>query len=65
MSMSVGSCVGAVSPEAVSQAASGRDQIKGEAAVNILKKAMKADADTIMTLIASATGVGQKLDVSG
>jgi hypothetical protein len=65
MSVSVGGCVGAASPQDVSEAASGKDQIKGEAAVSILKKAMQADADTIKTLIASATGVGQKLDVNG
>ena len=65
MSMSVGGCVGAVCPESVSETASGKDQVKGEAAVSILKKAMEADADAVKTLIASATGVGQKLDVTG
>jgi len=65
MSMSVGGCVGAASPEAVSEAASGKDQVKGEAAVSVLKKAMEADAAIVKTLIASATGVGQNLDVSG
>lgn len=65
MSMSVGGYVGAVSPEAVSEAASGKNQVKGEAAVSILKKAMEADASTVKELIASATGVGQKIDVSG
>ncbi|HMI82916.1 MAG TPA: hypothetical protein VK550_02425 [Polyangiaceae bacterium] len=65
MSMSVGGCVGAACPESVSEAASGRDQVKGEAAVSMLKKAMEADASTVKTLIASATGVGQKLDVNG
>ena len=63
--MSVGGCVGAASPQEVSEAASGKNQVKGEAAVSILKKAMKADADAVQTLIASATGVGQKLDVNG
>jgi hypothetical protein len=65
MNMSVAGCVGAASPEAVSEAASGKDQVKGEAAVLVLKKAMEADADIVKTLIASATGVGQNLDVSG
>lgn len=65
MSMSVGSCVGAVSPQAVSEAASGKDQVQGEAAVSILKKAMDVDASIAKTLIASATGVGNKLDVNG
>ena len=65
MSMSLGGCVAAVSPEDVSEAASGTDQAKGEAAVSILKKAINADADMIKTLIAAATGVGQKLDVQG
>jgi hypothetical protein len=65
MSMSVGSCVGAASPQAVSEAASGKDQVQGEAAVSILKKAMEADASIVKTLIASATGVGNKLDVNG
>ncbi len=65
MSMSVGGCVGAASPQDVSEAASGKDQIKGEVAVRVLKKAMDADADIVKTLIASATGVGQKLDVNG
>lgn len=65
MSMSVGGSVGGVSPAAVSDVASGKDQVQGEAAVSILKKAMEADASTVKTLIASATGVGQKLDVSG
>ena len=65
MSMSVGSCVGAASPESVSEAASGKDQVKGEAAVSVLKKAMETDADMVKTLIAAATGVGQKLDVQG
>ena len=57
--------MGAVSPAAVSETASGKDQVQGEAAVSILKKAMETDASNIKTLIASATGVGQKLDVSG
>ena len=65
MSMSVGSYAGAVSPEQVSEAASGKDQIQGEAAISMLKKAMEVDASTVKTLIASATGVGQKLDVNG
>ena len=65
MSMSIGGSVGAVSPEAVSETASGKNQVQGEAAVCILKKAMEADASTVKTLIASATGVGQKLDVTG
>ena len=65
MSMSVGGCVAAVCPEDVSEAASGSDQVQGQAAVSILKKAIDADADMIKTLIAAATGVGQKLDVQG
>jgi hypothetical protein len=65
MSISVGGCVGAVSTDNVSEAVSGNDQVKGEAAVSMLKKAMEADADVVKTLIASATGVGQKLDVNG
>ncbi|HMJ55107.1 MAG TPA: hypothetical protein VK540_23685 [Polyangiaceae bacterium] len=65
MSLSVGSCVGAVSPENVSEAASGTDQVQGEAAVSMLKKAMETDASIVQTLIASVTGVGQNLDVSG
>jgi hypothetical protein len=65
MSMSVGSAVAAASPEAVSDAASGRNEVKGEAAVSVLKKAMEADATIIKTLIAAATGVGKNLDTSG
>jgi hypothetical protein len=65
MSMSVGSCTGAASPQAVSNAASSGDQVQGEAAVSVLKKAMETDASIAKTLIASVTGVGQELDVSG
>jgi hypothetical protein len=65
MSMSVGGCVGAVSPQAVSEAASGGNPVQGEAAVSILKKAIDTDANIAQQLIASITGVGQKLDVSG
>jgi hypothetical protein len=57
MSVSIGSSVGAVSPAAVSNAASSGDQVRGEAAVSVLKKAKQ--------LIAAATGIGQKLDVTG
>ena len=64
MSIAIGICVSAASPQAVSAAASGRDQVKGEAAVSMLKKAMTIDADIAKKLIASATGVGQSLDVS-
>jgi hypothetical protein len=31
----------------------------------MLKKAMETDASIVQTLIASVTGVGQNLDVSG
>jgi hypothetical protein len=65
MNMSVGSSVGVVSPQAVSEAASGKDQVQGEAAVSMMKKAMDLNASITQTLIASATGVGNKLDVSG
>ena len=57
MSMTVGSCVGAVSPESVSETASGKDQVQGEAAVSVLKKAMEVDADMVKTLIACGTDV--------
>jgi hypothetical protein len=65
MSMAIGSSVGAVSPAVVSEAASSGNQVQGEAAVSILKKAMENDANIAQQLIASATGVGQKLDVTG
>jgi hypothetical protein len=65
MSMSIGSCTGAVSPQAVSDAASSGNDVKGEAAVSVMKKAMDTDASIVKTLLASVTGVGQKLDVTG
>jgi hypothetical protein len=65
MSVSIGSSVGAVSPAAVSNAASSGDQVRGEAAVSVLKKAIDSDADIAKQLIAAATGIGQKLDVTG
>ena len=41
------------------------NQTRAEAQVSLLKRANQADADVVRQLIASATGVGSRLDVLG
>lgn len=62
MSMSVGS-VGAALPVAVSGAAEGGNDVQAVAAVNMQKKSQDIQSEQVQLLIASATGVGQKIDV--
>jgi hypothetical protein len=64
MSMSVGGVGGPV-PVASSQAASGSSSVQAEAAVSVQKKSQDLNAELTTQLIASATGVGQRLDVKG
>ena len=41
------------------------NQTRAEAQVSLLKRANQADADVVRQLMASATGVGSRLDVLG
>jgi len=41
------------------------DQMQAVAHVRVLKKALEAQSDAVMTLISSLTGVGKNLDVRG
>lgn len=58
--MNIGSVGGAL-PVAVSNAEPGTMQMT--AAISMMKKAEQVEADTAQKLIASASGVGQRLDV--
>jgi hypothetical protein len=48
-----------------SSAASSGSNVQTQASISVLKKAEQVDAESIRLLIASATGVGQRLDVTG
>jgi hypothetical protein len=63
MAMTVGS---ADSPlTAAASAAPDGNRVQGAMAVAVLKKAQQIDAEAVKLLIASATGIGQRLDVTG
>ena len=50
-------------PIALSSSAALDNPVQTVAAITVLKKAETADADIARLLIASATGIGQRLDV--
>jgi hypothetical protein len=64
MSMSVGG-VSQATAAATSAQASGSDQVQLTAAISMQKKSQDLVAEQTRELIASATGVGQSLDVHG
>jgi hypothetical protein len=62
MGVGIGSFAAAVQ---VSSAASSGTNVQTQASISVLKKAQQVDAESIRLLIASAPGVGQRLDVIG
>ncbi len=63
MAMTVGSVDSPLTTAA--SAAPDGNQVQAQIAVAVLKKAQTIDAEAVKLLIASATGIGQRLDVTG
>jgi hypothetical protein len=61
----MGMSLGGVNSPLTAAASSAGAGVQGQMAIGVLKKAQQVDAESVKQLIASATGVGQKLDVTG